>query len=205
MAKIQSGASTDEMSVDPTSKAARVTLYDSLGREINPQKNNKYFLPILIDVTAIQAANSYIWMMRNDVTKKITFNNITLNCCFHGSATTISQLFELVRFSGANPSGGTAIAIGANVPRKNSGVSAHSTIQDARFNNAAALTIGGISFEPNGIASFGVPRSPAGQQFVFDFSKLDIELGAGEGLAIRATAATVVGDIVQGVVHWTEE
>lgn len=34
MAVIKSGASTDNLTVDPTSKAARVTLYDSLGQAI---------------------------------------------------------------------------------------------------------------------------------------------------------------------------
>jgi hypothetical protein len=35
MAKIRSGASTDELTVDATSKAARVTLYDAAGNEIH--------------------------------------------------------------------------------------------------------------------------------------------------------------------------
>jgi hypothetical protein len=36
MAVIKSGATTDEMTIDPTSKAARVTLYDSDGNEVVP-------------------------------------------------------------------------------------------------------------------------------------------------------------------------
>lgn len=37
MAVIKSGATTDLLTVDPTSKAARVTLYDSAGREVSFQ------------------------------------------------------------------------------------------------------------------------------------------------------------------------
>ena len=42
MAEIKSGASTDKLTVDPTSKAARVTLYDSAGRETSPQSKATY-------------------------------------------------------------------------------------------------------------------------------------------------------------------
>lgn len=41
MAQIQSGASSDLLTIDPTSKAARVALYDSSGNIINIKENDK--------------------------------------------------------------------------------------------------------------------------------------------------------------------
>lgn len=204
MAVIKSGASTDELVVDPTSKAARVTLYDKYGNEVNSNKPNKFYLPVTLDVTGNQAANSYIWAMRNGATKKITIEDILLSVGFRGSAAATSQVFELVRFSGANPAGGTAYTLGAAVPKRNS-LDADSTIQDARYTGAAALTIGGMSFDPIGIAAMGTVRSVTSQHREFFFRDIDIVLQPNEGLAIRATAATVVGDVILGTVNWVEE
>jgi predicted RecA/RadA family phage recombinase len=204
MAKIQSGATVDELIVDPTSKAARVTLYDPAGNPINLAKPNKFFLPINLDVTVIQAANSYIWSVRNGATKKMIIDDILLNLGFRGTAAATSQVFELVRFSGANMAAGTAYTLGSSIAKKTS-TGANSTVQDARFNSAAALTVSGVVFEPQAISAFGVSRSVSSQQVIVDLTKLDLELLPNEGIAIRATAATVVGDTVQGHLHWTEE
>lgn len=204
MAKIQSGATADELTVDPTSKAARVTLYDAAGNPINPQKPTKFFLPITIDVSVIQAANSYIWAIRNGATKKMIIDYLLLNLGFRGTAAATSQVFELVRFSGANMAGGTGYTLGSSISRKTS-TGVNSTVQDARFSGAAALTVSGVVFEPQSMSAVGVSRSVSGQQVAVDLNKLDIELLPNEGLAIRATAATVVGDTVQGHIHWTEE
>lgn len=42
MAVIKSGASTDQLTIDPTSKAGRVTPYDSSGREISYQSKQTF-------------------------------------------------------------------------------------------------------------------------------------------------------------------
>ena len=54
MAVIKSGDSTDQLSVDPTSKAARVTLYDSAGSEITDA------VPVAVVVNPVTVINNDI-------------------------------------------------------------------------------------------------------------------------------------------------
>lgn len=202
-ATIKSGASTDELSIDPASKAARVTIYDSLGNEVKASSADRFFLPISLPVFAVLAANSYVWAMRNGGTKTINIDKVLLALAFSGVAAANVSQFELVRFTTANMSGGTAFALGSNVPKKTT-TGNNSTLQDARYNGAAALVTTGCVFEVQPVMQIGISRAVTSQSITQWLDNLDINLLPNEGIALRATAATVVGDTVLGTIRWSE-
>lgn len=206
--EVKSGASADLWTIDPTSKAGRVTLYDAAGNEIHPVPTGAYVMPLVRGrITAAIAANSLIWGMRAGASLTVFIRRIRIVCAFDGTAAASTQQFEFIRFVNANPTGGSVLT-----PIKKRGAYAGSTVQDARFNAGAALGVAGISFDGNGFGDFGVSRGATGAsamlELVFSsaaerFSRF--ELAPNEGLGIRTVVATVVGDSIQGAIEWDEK
>ncbi len=205
---IISGAGTDVLTVDPTSKAGRVTPYDSLGAEINAAPIGCYCLPIRIVQSAASVAGVTVWAMRlvNTSTKKVKIKKIHLAIGFAGGTATVTvSEYDLVRFSAATPTLGTAIT----VVKKKSSYGA-SDVTDARFLDTG-LTTTGITFE-TAFAMVGCGRNlGAVQNFGVDFSSGGgnrdfeaFELRAGEGFAIRLGIVAVIGDYIEGFVTWDE-
>lgn len=158
-----------------------------------------YSLPISLRQSAATAANQVVWTMRNNSLspKIVMIERINLAMSFDAGTpiTRASLRYELVRFSGANPSGGTAITpilMDTNSPA--------TLVTDARFLDTG-LTTSGITFE-TAFASVGCPASDgATAAYTRD---MPIKLGAGEGLAIRLNVAAVVGQGLFGEVIWSE-
>ena len=204
MAIIQSGASADLLTVDPASKAARVTLYDSAGNELaKSPAGGIYHLPVGLRFTAAIGADSPVWALRNGASKTIYITEINLLFGFDTTAALTTSRLDLVRFTGANLTGGTAMT-----PVKHATVMPASTVQDARFNPAAALGFAGVTFEDE-FAYGGVQRQlHATNVLQLRAGALQrrgvIELAPNEGLAIRTNVASVVGDTCQGHIAWEE-
>jgi hypothetical protein len=206
MAIIQSGASADLATIDPTSKALRVTLYDSAGNELVKEPSGGiYHLPVGLRLTAAVAAGSAVWAMRNGGTRTIYITEIDLLFGFDGTAAATTSRWELIRFSDANPSGGTAMT-----PVKHATAMAASSVQDARFNAAAALTVTGITFEDLAFAYGGCQRQVhATNALQLGLGALQrrgiFELAPNEGLALRTNIVAVIGDSCQGHIAWEEQ
>lgn len=204
MAIIQSGASADLLTVDPASKGARVTLYDSAGNELAKEPSGGiYHLPVGLKLASAVAAGSAIWAMRNGGSKTIYLTEINLQFGFDGVAATTTSRWELIRFSGANPTTGTAMT-----PVAHATAMPPSTVQDARF-NVAGLTVAGITFEALAFAYGGCQRQlQATNYYQSVASALQrrgvIELAPNEGLAIRLNVVAVAGDNCQGHIAWEE-
>lgn len=206
MAQIQSGASSDLLTIDPTSKAARVTPYDSLANEHAPFPSpGAYALPINIDQTAATAANSTVWAMRNGASNKIFLRRLLLNIVFDGTAAAgLTLRYMLARFSAATPTGGTSIpAI------KMQTTFAASTLADARFLDTG-LTTAGVVFETEW-ATLSIPASITGGVVNWpcpfigsNEAKESFVLNPNEGLAIRLQSAAIIGLGISGSVHWDE-
>jgi len=209
MAQIKSGATSDLWTIDPTSKAGRVTLYDSSGNEVaKPPGTGSYILQIPNGrITAAIGAGSTLWAMRNGATKTLSIRRVLLTIGFDGTGVATTSLFELVRFSTAAPTGGTAIT--ANVVKKKNSYGA-STLADARFNSGAALSVVSVVFEA-AFGMWGVPRGATGAVATVDArwrtgleSYDTFNLAINEGIAIRCTVATVIGDSFKGMIEWDE-
>jgi hypothetical protein len=206
MAIIQSGATADTLTIDPSSNAARATLYDSSGNElIREPAGGIYHLPIGLRLTTAIAAGGLVWAMRNGGTRTIYVTEIELLFGFDGTAAVSTSRWELIRFSGANPATGTTLT-----PVKHASSMPASTVQDARFNEAAALTVTGITFEGQAMAYGGCQRQlHANNNLHLRADALMrrgiFELAANEGLALRTNLAAVIGDSCLGHVAWEEQ
>jgi len=202
--EVKSGATIDTLTVDPTSKAARVTQYKSDGAELFKTPTGSYFLPIPNQrLTAAIAVNSAIYAFRNGASKVIKIKRIYLICGFDGTAAATTSCYQLQRFSAATPSGGTALT----AIKKKTTLGA-STIVDARYNYAAALTVTGITFETSFVET-GCARQVNAVQILQmcagpETQESIIELQPNEGLAIRLGVAAVIGDNIGGYIEWEE-
>ena len=202
MAVIKSGATADQLTIDPNSKASRVTEYDSSGVELYKTPTGSYLIPISMGrQTAAIAAGSYIWAFRNGASKIIRLRRIVLITSFDGTAAASTQIYQLMRFGNATPSGGSAITI---VKKKTT--FGASTVADARQNPAAALTIAGVVFETVGMC-IQQPRQLAPLQQLnipLDQSNNVYELQPNEGLAINLLVVGVIGDTIAGFMEFDE-
>ncbi len=203
MAIIRSGLSTTELGIDTNSNAARISQYDSSGNRIISEPVGVYMLPINLGrLTAIIAANSAIWTMRNTDTKTIRILDIEIHSAFDGTAVSTSALYNIVRFNTATPTGGTAMTV-----IKASNDFSNSAITDARYNPAAALTVTSVVFETP-LAGISNPRQVNSTSYIHlkgnEIVYNTFELASGEGLAIRLGVDSVVGDVISGYVRWME-
>jgi len=86
MAKIRSGVTTDELTIDPTSKASRVTQYDSTGKETAaPNSLNPKFTVhsgnLVVQASAHAATAGFFWII-NPVgnSKNVKLRKILFRC-----------------------------------------------------------------------------------------------------------------------------
>jgi hypothetical protein len=106
MAIIKSGASSDQLSIDATSKAARVTLYDTSGNSLAQQAT--YRASTSMTVAAAASATAPFFVIYGSSSKVIRVQRVVVS----GPSTTTAAIqgFELIKYSTA-PSGGTATAL----------------------------------------------------------------------------------------------
>lgn len=193
------------LEVDATSKAARVTIYDSAGFEVQAPPVGVYLLPVNVRQTAATAANSVVWAMRNGASRTLTVKQINVTVDFDGTlAALTTPRYGVQRFTIAAPTGGTAL-----VPIKKRSTYSASTVADARFLDTG-LTLGAMVFETDAMV-FGVTASVTGGNSLrpFDFTvsgerHSGFELAPNEGLCIRLNTAAVIGVSLTGFVGWDE-
>ena len=199
-ATIKSGASADLLSIDAQSKAARVTLYNSVGEEIGVRPDGSYMLPINIVQSAATVVNSTVWALRNGGSKAVYIRRVLLNMGYHGAAVATTGRYAIERFDTATPTGGTALT-----PVKKNSSMPTSAIADVRFLDTG-LTTAGVVFGTD-LAIIGNQRQlSAGHLLDMNFAGGDeLVLNANEGLCIRLNVAAVVGDSLTGFVEWDEK
>lgn len=148
-------------------------------------------------LTATVAANSLIWSMRYLGPNKLRVKSGMLLAGFDGVAVASTQEYNLVKFAGATPAGGTIIH-----PVKSDTAQPLPAV-DARFNYAAALTVAGVLQDLDFNVSWGAQRRADGNQNVelnsrFTHYSAFFDLLTGEGMGIRLGVAAVVGDSLGG-------
>jgi hypothetical protein len=227
MAEIRSWNTTDKLTIDPTSKAARVTLYDKIGRELLPPPTGAYIAKIEVNHTSAAAANTTQFNLRGPAFStglKAYIRNIRGQLHFHGTALAASGTLRYGLYRGygpVSPSGGTAIAA-ANLTKKKSSY-ANSSVTDYRSDlTGVGLTTTGITYDADPIHVFSLPvvtlgvAAPGtsgshGASIVYDFDMhsggdfTDIVIGHDQHLAIRIqTVAAIVGFGITGSISWDE-
>lgn len=222
MAKIQSGASADQLTIDPTSKAARVTLYDSTGRELFAKQTGAYMARIETRHTSAAAAGQTVWNFRGPPTLKAYIRSIRGCVAFDGTGLAASgtMRFGLYRGTGSvDPTGGAATA----AIKKNTAFGA-ATAASIRFDiTGAGLTTTSITYDTDPFHVFGMPAmqvqvaaptTSASAGGILPFSLVfhragdpdsDLVIGANEHFAIRLqTVAAIIGFGIYGSVEWDE-
>lgn len=198
MAQINDPTLGGTLAVKASSRAARVTPVFDDGTEHTPKDDGTYFARLDLVPSTLTLGTVY-FSMRNNGTTKAFIKKILAALNFAGTAAASRSAYEVVRFSGANMTGGTAMAAikGSNV------VDANSIVTDMRF-APAGLTASGVTFEANPIAVIShANQLTADVVTPLDFEE-ELELAPGEGLAIRASTAIVAGSALQGLMSWAE-
>lgn len=208
MAIIQSGASSDTLTIDPTSKAGRVTIYDSSGLEVAKPPTGSYIADINIRQAAATGAGATVWAMRNVSGPAIAYiRHIRLMVSFDGTAAAATTLrYDFQRFDTATPTGGTSVTA---VKKRSTYGSPN--VSDIRFADAGVTTTGvvfGAAFHTVGLPSSvtngnietDLDFATAGERYNSPF-----ELASGEGFCIRLNTAAVIGLSIRGSVSWDEK
>lgn len=198
MAQIQDPVLGGSLAVEVTARAARVIPVYADGSPVNPKKDGNYLARLDILPSTLVATTVY-FAMRNNGTKKVVLERILAALNFAGTAAASRSVYELIRFSGANATGGTGITAvkGDNVS------DANTVVSDIRF-APAGLTTAGITFEPHPLALLSHANQLTADTIIEINTEDEIVLNAGEGLAIRANSAIVLGSGLQGYVKWSE-
>ena len=222
MAIIKSGATADLMTVDPTSKAARVTLYDSLGTELYPAPTGCYLAKLECRCTGAPAAGVTWFDLRGPPTLKAYVRNLRGTVCFDGTALAASGTLRMGLYRGtgaATATGGAAIT-----PSKKNSTYGAATVVNVQFDiTGAGLTTTGITYETDPVHVFSLPvvsvqvAAPAtsasvGPVMVFDLDfhvpgepTSDLVIGADQHLGIRIqTVAGIIGYGMGGSITWDE-
>lgn len=208
MAKIQSGATADELTIDPTSKAARTTLYDSDGTELVRVPTGSYTAPLanLGRFSGALAAGNPFWALRNGATKTLYIRRILFILAFDGTAAATTFHVELRRFTAATHSTGTAIT---PQPKRTTYAT---TVADIRNRvDGTKLTDTSVVYDTNPFLAVANPRgvssavTVADCQFSNPLESFDcLEVPASAGLVLWAVTASVIGDSCQGFIEWDE-
>lgn len=159
-----------------------------------------YSLPVNIRQTAATASGATVWAMRNstNATVNLYIKRMKLVMSFDQltALASITARYDLIRFSGATPTGGTALT----VAQMYSGDLA-TQVADARFLDTG-LTTTGVVFNP-AFCEIGCPAA-LGVTTIYDRDDLPLVLGPGEGFCIRTSTTTAIGISIVGEVVWSE-
>jgi len=209
MAQIKSGASSDLLTIDPTSKAARATLYDSTGREVSFQSKAAYMANGTFTPAATPTDIVTIFGSATKLVKVTAFLIGTTNTAAG------SQQFFLVRRTAVDTTGtfvaATTGQFDTNDPALTATAIGHYTA------NPGGLGAG-VNFFVNRVSSpIAVPASFAGNAFVAHVD-LIAQLGSrplDRAITLRGTtqglclnfngAALVAGQTHYYNIVWTEE
>lgn len=203
---IISGVSSDVLTIDPISKAARVTLYDPAGNAL--LRNNVFSgaAAFMVKQSTTTGAGAVVFGLHNPHASKIVhIQNIQVRCFFDGVAAATLMNYEIIKATSVTAfSAGTAITPVTKI-------TGQSAIAVARFLDTGLTTTGITAVQVLGNILMGRVTMTAtnfqSTQEIWEFSalqKLPIQLAQNEILAIRQVVASVAGDRIIGTVDWNE-
>lgn len=203
MAIIKSGATSDTLTVDITSKAARVTRYDSSGRELSEQSKTTYFAasgPFTPPATPTD-----VWVMQGSASKTIRILSLLISST---QTTGGVNTWYLIKRSTAN-TGGTSVAAN-QVPSDSTNPAGTVTVQHYTANPTVGSAVGTCSvqrsFSPAaaGLASDRMDLLVSGGTSFFD-QPLTLR-GTSQGLALNFNGAALPAGLSVAITCvWIEE
>lgn len=208
MAEIKSGASSDQLTIDPVSKAARVTKYDAAGRELSTQSKALFYASGTFTPAATPTDLVTIFGSASKKVRVLSFKITTTNTAAG------SQQFFLIKRAAVN-SGGTAVS--ATLVPAETGDVATATVQHYTANPAALGTSAGTINTKRVASPVATPATWAGITREGDYEMLNrtfsdplqkpLTLTANtEGLCLNFNGvALVAGQTHAYQVIWTEE
>lgn len=207
---LKSGATTDEMTVDPTSKAGRVTLYDSSGREISAGGKITFAMSGIFTPPATPTDMVTIFGSASKVVRVVAFWIFTTNTAAG------SQAFYLIKRNANNTTGtfvaGTAVPLDSADDGATATAFGHYTANPGGLGAAAGtihiIRAGSTAALP---ATFAGVRELTGQDMLAfvvnrNLDKLVTLRGTAQGLCLNFNgAALVAGQTHTYTVVWIEE
>jgi hypothetical protein len=213
--QIQSGTSSSALTIDPVSKAARVTLYTTDGSPLHPQDAYRGIVSISVRqlLTSGAAQGSAVWAIHNVTgTKTINIKQVQIQMFFDGTAAATLMKYEFVKATGVTSlTGGTAVVPLAKKTSISTTAAAKVMVFDGSANLSAPGAIYGGVMCPlvsGRVTQTALSFSSTLSTMSFEnFREFPIELAANEMLALRPSAGwtgTVIGDNIVGYVEFSE-
>ena len=207
--KIQSGASTDLWTIDPTSKAGRVTIYDATGRDLSSQSKATYaasgtFTPPATPTDMVRITGSASKVVRL-ISMKIGTTNTAAG----------SQTFFLIKRSSNNTTGTFVNATPVPLDSTDAGATAtvgHYTANPGGLGAAVGnVNIKRVASSVLVAGSFAGVREESQTEMIdwnsnSNMDKLVTLRGSTQELCINFNGAAIVaGQIHTYLIIWTEE
>lgn len=227
MAIIKSGVSTDVLTIDPTSKAARATLYDASGNVIglatsakqdtantslaaiqsslaggfSPTDGTKATYAATVNALTTAASATNIVTINGSASKTVRVVKVLLS----GIQTASGNMTVLLRKQSTADSGGTPSSVTA-VPHDSTSAAASATVNSYTGAPSAGSLVGVVVCKrvtfPSAATAFDSPLD----FFIADIPAQAIVLrGVAQGLAISFNGVTLTGGSVNATICWTEE
>ena len=205
MAVIKSGASTDLLTIDATSKAARVTPYNSDGSYAGEKAT--YRAATLVPFVPAVAANVPWFLIEGSATKTIIVKRIAVS---GATLTAVAYLtVNVAKFSTA-ASGGTATSAPLVPMDSNFAAATAAFVKYYTAVPTAGTLVGSIAtsrtlFQATTAAAAGLTRD-----YVFDFGDMPetkgvVLRGAAHGLGLIWPVAPATTPTISVDIEWTEE
>lgn len=179
------------------------SMYTASGsRPLYPSMDS-YALNMASGAIGAITAGTTVFTMRNTGTRTAYIRKISLASCFLGTIAATVSHFQIQKFTTATPTGGTALVVGK---KKTAG--AVSTIGDARF-AVTGLTTTSVAFTDIIAGLTQISQLVVGAILLIaepDHNAFGtIELAVGEGICIRAVAATTIASTnLNLTIEWDE-
>jgi hypothetical protein len=197
-----SGASSDILTIDPASKAARVTLYGPDGEPRAFISNrDRGIADVRVQQSATTGAPAVVWAIRSVTTARVVYvSKLWLQLYQSGTGAATELWYELIKGTGC-----TGISNGSTVtPLRKRTLLVNPDVEVKVLDTGLTLTgvtLGSAFFNclwPRITHSATATANSASNPFVLDFGDEPIELALNEVLAIRTVNTAVVGDGIIG-------
>lgn len=203
-AVIQSGASSDNLTIDPTSKAARVSIYDSRGNFRGVKAT--YSAATVNNVVAAASTQPFLNICgsgsKTIIVRRVVLSGPTLTAVAYNS-------YEARKYSTA-PTGGTATALTATSHDSNDAAPSATLVQVYTAAPTAGTLVGTVAnrrvlMQATTAAAAGIPDLVA-ISWESDETTTGIYLrGTGQCVGVGFGAAPATAVTLAAEVEWTEE
>lgn len=199
MAIIQSGASADQWTIDPTSKAGRTTEYRTDGTVFDPIPTGMYGFA-LQDAAGVAAANQFISLF-NPAASGRTIKVCRVRYNAYGVAVTVAKnSMHVTRITAATA--GTLQAASAICFYKSSFSNPVAEVRTA--NPTVTATSEWLGFAPPVVITAASTDSPSQFEYWADDVDSELTLANGEGIVIRQTVAGDTDETYNFEIVWKE-